>query len=151
MRNLPPIEDIIPHRGTMLLLDRVIAFENESTTAEYSPRDDSWYTDDQGNMPAWMGIELMAQTVAAHVSLLKRSENTPLQPGVLLGTRSYRSKVPCFNSDALLCIHVIMIYRDPGGLGAYNCSISYDGKELATATIKVFEPVDFQTLVQGNI
>lgn len=148
---IPPIEELIPHRGTMLLLDRVISFENASTTAEYTPHDDAWYADDQGNMPAWIGIELMAQTVASHVGLLKRHEDAPPKQGALLGTRSYRSSVPFFAANEALHIHVIMVYRDPGGLGAYDCSITHGDEELATATIKVFEPADFQTFIQGSL
>lgn len=148
---LPPIEELIPHRETMLLLDRLIAFDNASTTTEYMPRGDAWYADEQGNMPAWIGIELMAQTVAAHVGLLKRHEGAPPKQGALLGTRSYRSTVPFFATNKALCIHVIMVYRDPGGLGAYDCSITHGDEELATATIKVFEPDDFQTFIQVSL
>lgn len=152
MHDLPPsIEELIPHRGTMLLLDCVIAFENASTTAEYTPRDDAWYADEQGNMSAWIGIELMAQTVASHVGLLKRHEGAPPKQGALLGTRSYRSMVPSFAANETLRIHAIMIYRDPGGLGAYDCSIRRGDEKLATATIKVFEPDDFQTFIQGSL
>lgn len=147
---LPPIEDLLPHRGTMRLLDRVIAFESESATAEYAPRDDAWYADGQGNMPAWIGIELMAQTVAAHIGLLKRGENLPLKQGALLGTRSFCALTPCFAANELLRIHVIMVYRDPSGLGAYDCHIAQGDEKLATATIKVFEPDDFQTFMQGS-
>lgn len=135
----------------MLLLDRVIAFETSSTTAEYIPRDTGWYVDEQGNMPAWIGLELMAQTVASHVGLLKRLESAPPKHGALLGTRSYRSTVPFFVPNKALRIHTIMIYRDAGGLGAYDCSIVCGNEKLATATIKVFEPEDFQTFIQVSI
>lgn len=135
----------------MLLLDRVIAFENESTTAEYTPCDDAWYADEQGNMPAWIGIELMAQAIAAHIGLLKRREDAPLKQGALLGTRSYRSMVPSFATNKMLHIQAIMSYRDASGIGAYDCSILRGGEVLATATIKVFEPDDFQEFLQGSL
>lgn len=135
----------------MLLLDRVIAFENKSTTAEYTPRDDAWYADEQGNMPAWIGIELMAQAIASHIGLLKRREGEPLKQGALLGTRSYRSRVPSFATNEILHVHAIMSYRDASGIGAYDCRISRGDEVLATATIKVFEPDDFQAFVQDSL
>ncbi|MEX3833425.1 beta-hydroxyacyl-ACP dehydratase, partial [Paraburkholderia sp. BR14263] len=79
----PPIETIIPHRGTMLLLDSVAACSDESLTALAGVRADAWYADEQGAMPAWIGIELMAQAIAAHVGLLSMREGKPARPGVL--------------------------------------------------------------------
>lgn len=134
----------------MLLLDRVIAFDSESTIAEYSPHDDAWYADEQGNMPAWIGIELMAQTIAAHVGLIKHRMGAPLKMGALLGTRRYTSEQAAFAAGKKLHIMAKMIYRDPTGLGAYECHISTDGEELASGTVKVFEPDDFQTLLQAS-
>lgn len=148
--SLPAIEDLIPHRGTMLLLDQVIEFESESTTAEYEPRADAWYADEGGNMPAWIGIELMAQTIAAHVALIKRSEDAPQKQGALVGARRYTSTIPAFTLGRPLRISVRMIYCDASGLAAYECSIADGNERVASATLKVFEPDDFQSYLQAN-
>ncbi|MGH6627203.1 MAG: beta-hydroxyacyl-ACP dehydratase [Burkholderiaceae bacterium] len=148
--SLPPVEDLLPHRDSMLLLDCVTDFGGESTTAQYTPRAAAWYADAQGHMPAWIGIELMAQTVAAHVGLVKRQQGAAPKQGVLLGTRSYRSTIPSFAADQPLRIHVTMIFSDASGLGAYDCSIGRGDEPLATATLKVFEPDDFETFLQGS-
>lgn len=147
---LPHIEDVLPHRGNMLLIDRLIAFNNESTVAEYVPRCNAWYADVEGNMPAWIGIELMAQTIAAHVGSLKRLEGKPQKNGVLVGTRRYTSKKPSFTSEVPMRIRVTMTYQDPSGLAAYDCAITCDDAILAEATLKVFEPDNFQTFLQES-
>jgi predicted hotdog family 3-hydroxylacyl-ACP dehydratase len=146
----PSIEELIPHRGTMLLLDRVTGFEGGLAVAEYSPRE-AWYSDESGNMPAWIGIELMAQTVAVHVALAKRMEGLPSKMGVLLGTRSYQSSVTSFAAGGMLRIRAELVLRDPGGLGAYECVIDFDGATFATAVLKVYEPDNFEIFVQGSI
>ena len=148
---LPPIEDLIPHRGTMLLLDRVLEFFEEEAVAEYTPQPAAWYADDNGNMPAWIGIELMAQTIAAHVALLKRQKGLSPKMGALLGTRSYQSSASTFAAGTVLRIRVQLVLRDDGGLGAYECSIGADATQLATAILKVYEPDDFATFVQGRM
>ena len=135
----------------MLLLDRALSFDANGTSAEYTPRHDAWYADAAGNMPAWIGIELMAQTIAAHVGLLKRFEGEPPKQGALLGTRSYQATRPTFDADLALCIHARMIYRDANGLGSYECTISLGELDVASAMLKVFEPDDFQTFLQTNI
>jgi predicted hotdog family 3-hydroxylacyl-ACP dehydratase len=148
---LPPIEALIPHRGTMRLLDRALAFTEETALAEYTPLSAAWYADAHGDMPAWIGIELMAQTIAAHVALLKRQQGLPPRMGALLGTRSYRSTVSRFAAGTALRIRVQLILRDASGLGAYECAISVDEAVLATAILKVYEPEDFEIFVQGRM
>ena len=146
----PPIETIIPHRGTMLLLDSVSACSDESLTALASVSADAWYADEQGAMPAWIGIELMAQAIAAHVGLLSMRDGEPARPGVLLGTRRYEAAQAAFASGVPLCVTVNELLRSEEGHGAYGCTINQDGKRLAEATVKVYQPRDFQTFIQEN-
>ncbi len=146
----PPIEELIPHRGTLLLLDRVIAFGDTAAEAEYTPLREAWYADAEGNMPAWIGIEIMAQAVAAHVSLQKRRRGLPAKMGALLGSRSYRSSVASFPAGAALHVRAELVLSDPNGLGAYDCAISQGEALLAQAVLKVYEPEDFEAFVQGN-
>ena len=147
---LLPVEDLLPHRGTMLLLDRVVRFAADTAVAEYAPRADAWYADDSGNLPAWFGIELMAQAVAVHVALTKRSAGLPVKMGVLLGTRIYRADVASFAAGRVLQIRAREIFRDESGLAGYECAIASDGRQLAEAVLKVFEPEDFGLFMQGK-
>lgn len=147
---IPPIEDLLPHRGSMLLLDRISHFDADTACGEYRPRADAWYANHEGNMPAWIGLELMAQAIAAHVALLRRHHGPPPRQGVLLGTRRYASSAQDFKANSILRIHVRMILCDTSGLGAYDCHIESENEELATATLKVFEPEDFHTFLQSS-
>ncbi|SDH02545.1 Predicted 3-hydroxylacyl-ACP dehydratase, HotDog domain [Paraburkholderia steynii] len=147
----PPIDTILPHRGTMLLVDGVSAFGDESLTAYATVRGDAWYADENGAMPAWIGIELMAQGVAAHVALLAMRAGGRARPGVLLGTRSYKAHVSAFACDARLTISVQEVLRSDAGHSAYECTIDHDGARCADAVIKVFQPGDFQTFIEGSI
>lgn len=145
---LPDISDILPHRGDMLLLDRLLSCDDTRATAEYAPRRNAWYADDGGHMPCWIGIELMAQTVAAHVGHTKSLQGLPPKPGVLLGTRRYRAGTSHFAQGQLLQIEAIRSYLDDSGLGAYECRILCKGQELASATVKVYEPADFTAFLK---
>lgn len=149
----PPIEELLPHRGTMLLLDRVVEFETSGLVAEYAPRSDAWYADATGNLPGWIGIELMAQCVAAHVSMSKRKAGLTPKMGALLGTRAYQMSPPLsgsFSAGQVLRIRVQETFRDESGLAAYDCSITQNGETLARAMLKIFEPDDFELFVQGS-
>ncbi len=147
---LPPIEDLLPHRGTMLLLDRVTEFSGDTAVAEYAPRADAWYADAAGNMPGWVGIELMAQAVAAHVALAKRLVGLPVKMGALLGTRAYRANAVSFAAGCILQIRAREVFRDESGLAAYECAIACGGTPMAEAVLKVYEPEDFGQFMQGK-
>ncbi|CAB3674916.1 hypothetical protein LMG22037_02146 [Paraburkholderia phenoliruptrix] len=145
-----PIEVIIPHRGTMLLIDAVSAFGEETLSARATVHADAWYADPQGAMPAWIGIELMAQAIAAHVALVAMRGGGRARPGVLLGSRSFKALQPSFARGAQLLIHVTELLRSEEGHGAYECTI-HDGDILcAEAVIKVFQPFNFQSFIEGS-
>jgi predicted hotdog family 3-hydroxylacyl-ACP dehydratase len=144
-----PIEAILPHRGTMLLVERVSACSDDTLTAHATVHADAWYANADGAMPAWIGIELMAQAIAAHVSLLAMRAGGRARPGVLLGSRSYEACVPAFARRAQLRIDVKEVLRSTEGHGAYECTIEHDGARCAQAVIKVYQPTDFQSFIEG--
>tara|TARA_R110002096_G_scaffold190214_3_gene371253 strand:- start:4640 stop:5131 length:492 start_codon:yes stop_codon:yes gene_type:complete len=156
---IPAIAEVLLHSGNMRLLDRVIDFDSEFAVTEYTPLGNAWYADDNGNMPVWVGLELMAQTISAHAGLLKYDSGKALKHGALLGTRSYSVTTPFFEANQPLYIQVAMVYRDESGLGAYDCAISNTNTAfknggnnvLATATLKVFEPDNFQDVLQDDL
>lgn len=148
MNVFPPIEALLPHRGNMLLLQRLLAADDESATCEAIPDAKAWYADVDGAMPSWIGIELMAQSIAAHVTLIARRSGNPPRPGVLLGTRAYKTEVSRFPAGKALQITARLSYRDASGLGAYDCLIADDqGTTLATAAVTVYEPEDFKRFI----
>ena len=146
-QHLPPIETLLPHRGTMLLLDAVTAWDAESATASASVHADGWYAADNGAMPSWFGIELMAQTIAAHVGLSARSQGQSPKQGILLGTRAYQATMSHFPPGTLLIVKTSLIFRDASGLGAYKCVITRHEEPVANAIIKVYEPDDFNAFL----
>ena len=144
----PPVEEILPHRGTMRLIDAVLACDDESLTAQAHVQSDAWYANADGAMPAWIGIELMAQAIAAHVGLLEMRAGNKMRPGVLLGSQRYQAHIPAFARDALLRIEVKELLRGEEGHGAYECVIRHGDLVGAEAVIKVFRPRDFQSFIE---
>ncbi|MFM0715971.1 hotdog family protein [Paraburkholderia strydomiana] len=145
-----PIEAIIPHRGSMLLIDAVDTFGEETLSARATVDAHAWYADADGAMPAWIGIELMAQAIAAHVALLAMRGGGRARPGVLLGSRSYKALQPAFAAGACLSIRVVELLRSEEGHGAYECTIHHGDVGCAEAVIKVFQPPDFQSFIEGS-
>lgn len=144
----PPIEELLPHRGAMLLLDRVFSGDERSIVAEATVPEAAWYLDEHGGMPAWIGIELMAQAIAAHASLQGRLKGKPPKRGVLLGCRTYRASMSRAAAGALLKVSARVTFIDESGFGAYDCNIEHSAAQFAAATLKVFEPEDFAAFMK---
>lgn len=143
------VEEILPHRGTMLLIDCVDRCTERAIIAHATARRDMWYADGDGAMPAWLGIELMAQAIAAHVGLLAMHAGGSARPGVLLGTNSYKAFRPAFDAGTVLRIEACELLRGEQGHGAYECAIFVDDECGAKAIVKVYQPDDFRSFIQG--
>lgn len=145
MKPPPPIEELLPHRYGMLLVERVIAWDAASATVSASPSSEGWYAE-AGGMPSRLGIELMAQAIAAHVSIVAWSKGEPPKKGVLLGARAYRATQPYFAVGSELIVKATRAFSDDSGMGAYDCTI----ENRAKARILVFEPPDFEAFIKAQ-
>ena len=132
----------------MLLIDKVISAREQSICVSARANSNAWYVDANGDMPAWVGIELMAQSIAAWVGLQGWQQGKPPKKGFLLGTRNYTSQVPSFVAGSEIEITASETYQDEGGLGAFDCSLAINGLLVAEASLKVFEPADFDAFME---
>jgi len=148
---LPAIAELVPHSGAMSLLGRLLAADDENLSAEVVIAADSVFCAD-GAVGAWVGVEYMAQAVAAHAGYTARLRGEPVQVGFLLGTRRYVCSTPAFAVGRVLHIHVQRALQGENGLGAFDCRIldASDGSALASATITVFQPHNVETFLQRS-
>ncbi len=146
MKPPPPIEEILPHRGGMLLVERVLSWDEKQATVSAVPSASAWYAEPAG-MPSRIGVELMAQAIGTHVGVVAWSKGEPPKRGVLLGTRSYRSTAAHFRAGVPLTVRATMEFFDKSGMGAYDCAIELDGAPVAKARIMAYEPADFEAFL----
>lgn len=140
----PAIADLLAHRGNMLLIDRILGREVNGIRVLAEVDRSAWYANADGSMSAWIGIELMAQAVAALVGLAAHERGLPPKQGMLLGTREYKSHRPTFPAGARLEVVAAEVFKDENGLAAFDAAIELDGEVVARATLKVYEPADFK-------
>ena len=89
-------------------------------------------------MPAWVGIEYMAQTIAAHAGFEARLRGERPPIGFLLGTRAYESEVGEFALGSTLTIAVEPVVME-ARLAAFQCSIATD-HVVAKAVVNTYQP-----------
>jgi predicted hotdog family 3-hydroxylacyl-ACP dehydratase len=133
------VENWIPHRGAMRLIDRVLQADAELAVAEVDVPFDGLFVR-EGQVPSWVGIEYMAQAVAAWAGARARQRGLMPRAGLLLGTRRYEAHCEGFSSGATLRVEARCELMADNGLGQFDCRIRLDGVELASARISVFDP-----------
>jgi predicted hotdog family 3-hydroxylacyl-ACP dehydratase len=133
------VENWIPHRGAMRLIDRVLHVDAEHAVAEVDVPFDGLFVR-EGQVPSWVGIEYMAQAVAAWAGARAREHGGVPRAGLLLGTRRYETHCEGFASGATLRVEARCELMADNGLGQFDCRIRLDGAELASARISVFDP-----------
>lgn len=148
--HLPDIRALVPHSGPMVLLDRVLSADTETLCAEVTIRPGSVFCDGS-EVGSWVGMEYMAQAVAAHAGYLALQRGVPVKVGFLLGTRRYESSQPAFAVGSVLQVHVRRALQGDNGLGAFECRIEdAAGGTSASATVTVFQPENVDEFLQRS-
>jgi len=134
-----PAEMFLLHRKPMLLLDALVATNDDTTVCEFQIRSDwPFVTPDEG-VPAYVGVEIMGQCVAVHAGARARIEGFGPPLGFLLGTRHFVAKVDRFEIDGDYRVTCKELFRDTAGMGSYDCCITLDGTSVAEARLAVLE------------
>ena len=82
----------------------------------------------------------MAQAIAAHQGLCHREQGGAPRIGYLLGTRAYTCDLPAFPGPSAAEVEAVVQETDPSGLSVYACAVRYQGRPVAQAVLRVFEP-----------
>ncbi len=152
-----PAIDLVPHAGRMSLLHEVLACEGDRLVAEAVIDAGQLFHDSLGEgtgVGAWIGIELMAQAVAAWAGAQGRVRGEAPRIGLLLGCRRYRSTRSRFEAGERLSIAIAREFQADNGLGQFACELRLAGEPpeappLAQAQLTVFGPPDPAAFLAG--
>ena len=134
-----PIAELIPHAADMILIDDVISFGAEDIETRLTVRPGGLFNQEDGSLPAWVGIELMAQSIAAYAGCQALQAGLPVELGFLLGTRKFECNVERFPAGAELRIRALRSLQDDNGMGVFECHLTGPGIH-ASARLNVFRP-----------
>jgi predicted hotdog family 3-hydroxylacyl-ACP dehydratase len=144
------IEELLLQRHEMLLLDRLREFGPDFVEVGATVKSPHPLVDPVRGMPAWVGIELMAQTVSVFSGLELRAQGLPPRIGLLLGARLYEAQAPFFRIGANLSVRATLSLRDAEGLGVFECTIRDGDELLAQAQVKGYMPKDIDSFLRSG-
>jgi len=132
---------LIPHAGTMCLLDAVLAWDEQSIHAvsEGRARADSPLRGPHG-LHAVHLAEYGAQAMAVHGALLARSRGVETaRPGMLVSLRGVQLHAEYVEPDGRLDVHAECVSADAGG-AQYAFRVEHGGRLLASGRATVIHP-----------
>jgi len=99
------LQTLIPHKGKMLLLDRVIDYDIEhSLRAEYTiTKNCIFYDPAIDGVPAWVGFEFIAQAISAFTGIREREKSAM---GFILSIPFMKMEIPLFKNGSTVEIRV---------------------------------------------
>jgi predicted hotdog family 3-hydroxylacyl-ACP dehydratase len=145
----PPIEQLLPYRPPMILIDRMIEVTSTGSTCEVTIGPQTLFIEPRG-VPAFVGLEYMAQAVAAYGGYKAYLAGGPMAIGFLLGTPQLKTYCQFFDCGQTLQIQVAHVWGD-NELMQFHCTIqdAPTGKLLQQAELNVFKPQNLQSHLHG--
>jgi len=129
----------------MLLLQRLLDSGDDYVVCEVRVRKDGLF-DSDGRVPAWLGIEYMAQTVAVFSGLQARRDHELVKMGFLLGSRRFETNVQDFACGDVLRVTARRLVHGSSGMGAFECQVQGEHAQQ-TAVLSVYQPSDINNYI----
>ena len=127
------VSELVPHKGKMFLLDRVRDYdlkENSITTEIDISRDNLFYEEELGGVPAWVAFEYMAQSVSALSGLHGRAKGEKTKAGFIMSVSGFKADVPVFKSGETVVINVLENIR-------MDKAVTFEGSAMVNGTLAV--------------
>ncbi len=149
--------ELLPHSGNIVLLDEILFCDDDALTARTTVKPNparpgltrpGLFNQADGSLPPWIGLEILAQAVAAWSGWQALVTGRPVRMGFLLGTRQYECRVDAFAPGAVLTVHIERTLQDNAGMGVFQGSIQEGARQIAQARLNVYQPDDISRYTQ---
>ncbi len=145
----PPVNQLVPHRGPMCLLDRIVRHDAEQTVCALRVGDSQLFADAEGQVPGYVCLEWMAQCIAVRGGLLAREAGLPPRPGLFLGSRRATLPPGSFGPEQGLEVDARLLRGRGVGAHAFACTLREPGAAVplaeGTLNVMIFESLEALT------
>jgi predicted hotdog family 3-hydroxylacyl-ACP dehydratase len=142
------IEDLLPHAEPMILIDRLGAVNQDQFEAFADINSASMFATKDG-VPAYVGLEYMAQSIAAYAGWKALKNGGHVKEGFLLGSREVsfpKAYIPLGLTLKIICQEVLHDQE----MAVFDCRIedAQDGFSYGACKLNVFQPQDPKNFIQ---
>ncbi len=138
--NYPPVIELVPHEPPLLLLSRVVDFDDESITCEVDLEANQMFDDGSG-IDLIVATEWMAQSVGAYVGVKKRETGQAPRIGFIIGVRKVDFKLSKVKKGTELHVSAKPVWVDQAS-GSFECKVRdvNENRVIAEGSLTVHEP-----------
>ena len=129
--------ELLPHARPMLLVRRVLSHSPERTACAVEVADSELFRASDGRVPAYVGLEYMAQCIAAHGGLLARALGAAPSRGLLVGAKQLALHREWLAADESLEVSARLLGR-AGALASFACELRAGDELVADGTLSVY-------------
>ena len=135
------VSELVPHKGKMFLLNRICDYDlelNSITTEIDITRDNLFYEEELGGVPAWVAFEYMAQSVSALSGLQGRTKSEKPKVGFIMSVSGFNADVPVFKLGETVVVNVLEKTRNDNAV-TFEGSATVNGTLAVTAKLNTVE------------
>jgi len=114
--------EVLPHANAMVLLDQILDCREDRIVAAATVQPSSLFLNEEDLVPAWIGLEYMAQSIAAWAGINAKQSGRAVEVGYLIATRSYQAAGRGFALGDRLEVTAKRL-RYEGPLAVFECTI----------------------------
>ena len=141
MHDFLDIVNYLPHREPMMLLDRMVDVDEVSCTCCVKVAQGgvlSLFLDENNDLPCYIAIELIAQTIGVFSGYHLLQNNKPVGLGMILGGKSIEFKRPVFACGSELVIRVEKL-MDDSRFASFSGVVIIDNEVVCEGRVNTFK------------
>ncbi len=142
------ISDLLPHDAPMVLLDRYISSGEDELVAEVDISSATMFCTPEKGVPAYVGVEYIAQAVSAFNGLTDWQSGERVRPGFLLGSRKVDLLSDYFPIGSTLTVQVRMSFND-GEMVVFDGQIFMDDTVIVKARLNAYQPENPEEFIKS--
>ncbi len=119
---LPSLAEVLPHKPPMVLLDEIIAFDDDSATCAVTIRSTSTFAGPDG-VPSWVALEYCAQCIAVFAGLRARARGGVPRMGLLVAARDMTLETDRFALGDRLIVRARLEFGEER-VGRFICEVT---------------------------
>ena len=115
------IEAVLPHADPMILLSRLVSYDQDSAVCEVDiTAESAFYNEQTQTVASYIGTEYMAQSIAAYAGALALDDNAAVKIGFLIGSRKYNTFSPEFKLGQTLSVSIKNLFQEETGIRVFE-------------------------------
>lgn len=134
-----PAREFLLHRKPMLLLDQLLEIGPQHAVCQWQVTPDDAFVSAGLGIPAYIGIEYMAQCVAVHAGACEKAHGFPPPLGMLLGARHFKTSEAYLKIGQIYQTRCEELIRGADGVAAFMCNITYKGHLIVNTRLSVWQ------------